>query len=155
VLIVRFVHYLGIAMWIGGWLAAMLITSGARGESQRVRVSLAALLARVHVALIGPGAIATIGSGILWSLAITGGSDVESRVAPMGAWIMTAVGIVGGIVVAAVAVPTALRVKAVAISNESDQVLPVFERQQRQLKVVSAVAGICALVSLFAAVLAP
>ena len=72
----------------------MLMTSGARGESQRVRVSLAALLARVHVAIIGPGAIATIGSGILWSLAITGGSDVESRVAPMGAWIMTAVGIV-------------------------------------------------------------
>ena len=138
-----------------GWLAVALLTNGARSEAQNIRVTLAALATRAHLALIGPGALLTVGSGVLWSMAVVGSAGVESRVAPIGTLIMTAAGIVGGILVAVVAIPTALKVKATALTTEDGLVLPVFERQERRLKIVSTLAGFLALVSLAAAVVAP
>ncbi len=154
-LLVRFFHYLGIAMWLGGWLTAAVVASGSRGDSQQVSVRVTALLTRVHAMIIAPGALLTVGSGILWSMAIAGGGGVESRIAPIGAWIMTVLGVLGGLLVAFVALPTALKLKSVAVTRADGQVLPAFEKQKRRLEIVSAVAGLCALASLFAAVLAP
>lgn len=154
-LFVRFFHYLGIALWIGGWLAAAVIASGSRGAPVQVRVSVAFLLARVHTVVIAPGMLLSLGSGILWSMAIASGGGVESRIAPLGAWVMTGLGLVGGIIVAALALPSALKLRAVAISGAEGQVHPVFESQWRRLQTASAVAGVCALASLLAAVLAP
>jgi hypothetical protein len=88
-------------------------------------------------------------------MAIAGGGGVESRIAPIGAWIMTVLGVLGGLLVAFVALPTALKLKSVAVTRADGQVLPAFEKQKRRLEIVSAVAGLCALASLFAAVLAP
>ncbi len=154
-LIIRFIHYLGVTMWIGGWLAAVLMSSGVRGESPQVRVRVAALVARVQTVLVGPGALITVGSGILWTMALAGGGAVENRVAPIGTSVMTGAGILGGILIAVLAIPSALKLKAVSVSSNDGRVLPVFERQERRLNVVSAVAGVCALISLFASVLAP
>jgi hypothetical protein len=155
VLLVRFFHYLGIAMWLGGWLAAAVVASGSHGNSQQVSVRLTALLTRVHTMIIAPGAVLTVGSGILWSMAIGGVGGVESRIAPIGAWIMTVLGVLGGLLVAFVALPTALKLKSVAVTRADGQVLPVFEKHKMRLEIVSAVGGLCALASLFAAVLAP
>jgi hypothetical protein len=155
VLFVRFVHYLGMAMWIGGWLTVTVLATSVRVESPQVRVTWAALRARVQTRIIGPGALLTVGSGMLWSMAIVGSGGGGSRTAPIGLWIMTVAGMVGGLLVAFVALPTAVRLRAVAVSSADGQVLPAFEQQKRRLTLVSFVAGVCALVSLFAAVLAP
>lgn len=136
-------------------MAAMVMANRARGESQQVRVSLTALLAQLQAVIISPGALLTVGSGILWSMAIVGAGSVESRVAPIGLWIMTGAGLVGGFLIAVVAMPTAIKLKAIAVVGSDGQVLPLFERHKKRLDLVSAVAGICALVSLFASVLAP
>jgi hypothetical protein len=142
-------------LWVGGWLAAVLVTSSARDEPPQVRVRVAALVARVQTVLVGPGALLTVGSGILWTMALTGGGGIESRVAPIGTSIMTGTGILGGILVAVLAIPAALKLKAVAVTSDDGRVLPVFDQFEKRLNVVSAIAGVCALVSLFAAVLAP
>jgi len=68
---------------------------------------------------------------------------------------MTAAGFVGGFLIVFVAIPTAIKLKAIAVVGSDGQVLPLFERHKKRLDIVSAVAGICALVSLFASVLAP
>jgi hypothetical protein len=65
---------------------------------------------------------------------------------------MTGTGIFGVILVTVLAIPAALRMRAVSVSTEDGRVLPVFEQQEKRLKIVSAVAGVCALVSLLAAV---
>ena len=152
-LLVRFVHYLGMAMWIGGWLAMSLLVVKARGESPQVRASLFGVLARAHTVVIGPGAILTLGSGVLWSMAIVGAGDMQSRVAPIGLWMMTAAGFVGGLLIVFVALPTAVRLRAVAVPNSDGQMLPAFEQQRKRLIAVSFGAGALALVALFASVL--
>jgi len=152
--LVRFVHYLGMAMWIGGWLAMLLLVVKARSESPQVRASLFGVLARAYTVVIGPGAILTLGSGILWSMAIVGAGDMQSRVAPIGLWVMTAAGFVGGLLVVFVALPTAARLRSVAAPTADGQVLPAFEQQRKRLIAVSYVAGVLALVALFASVLA-
>ena len=154
-LLVRFVHYLGMAMWIGGGLAVAVLVAKARGESPQVRASLFGLLANVYTLVIGLGAFLTIGSGILWSMAIAGAGDIPSRVAPIGLWIMTAAGLVGGLLIAFVVLPTAVRMRAVAVATADGQMLPAFEQQRKRLLAVSCFAGVLAVVELFAAVLAP
>ncbi len=153
-LFVRFFHYLGIALWIGGWLAVVVVASGSRGEPVQAKVSISALLARVHTVVIAPGMLLSLGSGILWSMAIASGGAVESRVAPLGTWVMTGLGVVGGLIVAVVALPAALKLRAVAISGPDGRVLPVFDSQWRRLQIASAAAGVCALASLLAAAFA-
>jgi hypothetical protein len=155
VLLVRFVHYLGLAMWIGGWLVAALLFARARRESPLVQTTLHAIVASVFTVVIGPGAILTLGSGILWSMAIVGAGGVERRIASAGLAVMIAAGFVGGLLIAFLALPAAARLRAVAVHTEDGQVLPVFETQRKRLIVVSTVAGLLALVSLAASVLAP
>ena len=126
-----------------------------RGVSLQARASLFGLVAKAHTAVIGPGALFTIGSGIMWSMAIVGAGDVQSRVAPIGLWVMTMAGFVGGLLVAFVALPTAVKLSAVAVPTADGNVLPVFERLRKRLIAVSFAAGVLALVSLFASVIAP
>jgi hypothetical protein len=105
--------------------------------------------------VIVPGALLTLGSGVLWSLTIAGAGDVQNRVAPMGVWVMTAAGIVGALLIAFVALPTAVKLKAVAVPTAAEKMLPIFERQKKRLIAASHVAGVLALVSLLASALAP
>ncbi len=154
-LFVRFVHYLGLAMWIGGWLAMSVLAMHARGETAQVRAGVFGLLARVHSIVIGPGAILTLVSGIMWSVAVAGGGEIQIRVAPVGLWVMTVAGFVGGLLIVVEALPTAARLRALAVPTADGQMLPAFEKQRKRLIVVSFVAGVLALVSMFAAVLAP
>jgi len=153
-LLVRFAHYLGLAMWIGGWIVASLMAGRARQEPPPVLASLYGVLANAFTVVIGPGAILTVGSGILWSMAIVGAGGVERRVAPAGLGVMTAAGFVGGLLIAFVALPAAARVRALAVPDADGQMHPAFERQRRRLTIVSGVAGALALVSLAASVLA-
>lgn len=154
-LLIRFVHYLGLAMWIGGWLVVSLFGKKAQSESLPARANLFGLLAGAFTVVIGPGAILTLGSGILWTMAIVGAGGVERRIAPAGLGVMTAAGFVGGLLIAFVALPSAARLRALAVPTADGQLLPVFERQRKRLMVVSSVAGVLALVSLAASVLAP
>ena len=154
-LIVRFLHYLGLAMWLGGWLCVVVLVASERGDSTHVRTTLFKLVARVHTTVIVPGALFTLGSGVLWSMAIVGAGGVQSGVAPIGVLVMTAAGFVGGLLVVFVALPTAVKLKAVAVPTAAGKMLPVFERQRKRLIATSHIAGVLALVALFASVVAP
>ena len=143
------------AMWLGGWLVVSVLVLSARGESSQTRASFFGFVAKAHTAVIVPGALLTLGSGIMWSMAIAGANDIQSRVAPLGVWLMTAGGFLGGLLIVFVALPTAVKLKAVSVPTEDGKMLPVFESLRIRLLSVSSVAGVLALVSLFASVLAP
>ena len=84
VLIVRFLHYLGIAMWLGGLIAGIVLIAGSNRRVEEVRAALLDAAGKLVSLIVGPGAIITVGTGVVWSMAITGGGSVEGRVAPLG-----------------------------------------------------------------------
>lgn len=154
-LLIRFLHYLGLAMWIGGWLAGVIIFAGTRGLAAEARTTLSTKLARVYTMVVVPGAILTVASGVLWSLAMVGADDVEARVSPVGLGIMTAAGFLGGLLTVFVSLPAAIKLRAVAVPSADGKLHPLFDRLNMRLVYASGVAGLLALVSLFSAVLAP
>ncbi len=151
-LMVRFVHFLGSALWIGGALAAMVMAVGSRRESVEVRAGIFRLLTRVQTTVIGLGALLTLGSGILWTMWLIQSGGAEGGVLSPGVWVMQLAGLVGGVLVLFVAVPTAVKMGRLAVPTDDGHLLPVFEAFRKRQMVVSSVAGTLAVVSLFAGV---
>ena len=148
----KLVHFVGSAMWIGGFLAALLLVSGARDEAEHVRAGLFRLLAQVYTTVIGLGAVLTLGSGILWGMSLSDSGGVENGTVSVAFWVMVLAGFVGGLLVLFVAMPTAIRLARAAVPTPDGRLTPTFERHRGRLLAASLVAEVLALVSLFAAV---
>ena len=82
-LVVRFLHFLGTALWIGGALVAIMLAIKAQGEAVEVRASVARMLTQVHTLVIGMGALLTVGTGVVcrahWGSAGSLGGDSVCR----------------------------------------------------------------------------
>jgi len=150
-LIVRFVHFLGSALWIGGAVAAMVLAFGAGRESVEVRVGLFRLLTQVQTLVIGLGALLTVGTGIVWSMWLVQDGG-EPGIHSIGLWLMQGLGLLGAVLVLFVAVPTAVKVGGLAVTTDDGQLLPAFEYLRRRQVLVSSVATLLAILSLFAGV---
>ncbi len=150
-LIVRFVHFIGSALWIGGAVTALVLAFGARRESVEVRVGLFRLLTQVQTLVIGLGALLTAGTGIVWSMwLVQDGGEASTH--SVGLWLMQGLGLLGAVLVLFVAVPTAVKVGGLAVATDDGQVLPAFEYLRRRQVVVSSVATVLAILSLFTGV---
>ncbi len=150
-LIVRFVHFMGSALWIGGAVTAMVLAFGARRESVEVRVGLFKLLTQVQTLVIGLGALLTAGTGIVWSMWLVQDGG-EPGTHSIGLWLMQGLGLLGAVLVLFVAVPTAVKVGGLAVATDDGQVLPAFEYLRRRQVLVSSVATVLAILSLFTGV---
>ena len=148
----RFAHLLGVAMWIGGALAAMIISIGAKNEPAAIRAGVYRLLARVYSMLIGTGALLVVASGLLMTMAMAqqgqGGAMGQPRIV-----VMQAAGMLGAILVIFVGVPTSIKISGLSVPDEKGEIPPVVERLRRRQAMVSSVAGVLALVALVAVTL--
>jgi hypothetical protein len=151
ILIVRFVHFMGSALWIGGAVTALVLAFGARRESVEVRVGLFRLLTQVQTLVIGLGALLTVGTGIVWSMWLVQDGG-ESGTHSIGLWLMQGLGLLGAVLVLFVAVPTAVKVGGLAVATDDGQVLPAFDYLRRRQVLVSSVATVLAILSLFTGV---
>ena len=149
---VRFAHFLGSAMWIGGAIAAMLLSYNARRESVEVRAGVFRLLTQVQTAIIGAGALVTLGTGILWSMALVQNGSDNVVEATVGTWIMQGTGLFGGVLVLLVTVPTGVKLGGLAVPTKDGSMLPAFEYYRRRQFNVSLVATALALIALFTGV---
>jgi hypothetical protein len=150
---VRFVHFLGYAMWIGGAMAAMLLAINSRRESVEVRAGVFRLLTQVQTLIVGLGALLTLGTGVLWSMAMVQDGGQDAAAATVGTWIMQGTGLLGGVLVLLVTVPTAVKLGGLAVTTEEGTMLPAFEYYRRRQAAVSLTAGILAVLSLFTGVM--
>ncbi len=148
-LITRFLHFVGSALWIGGAFAAMVLAVTSRKESMVVRAGVFRLLVNVHTIIIGTGALLVVGTGFLLTMWLAQSGAGEALSQPR-IWIMQATGIVGGLMVLLIGLPTAVKMGALAVPIEGDEMLPEFERYRKRQAVVSSVAGVLAVISLFA-----
>ena len=150
-LVARFVHILGVCLWIGGAVAALVLVVGSRAESVDVRAGVYRLLVRIHSLVIAVGALLTVGTGLLLTMWLMQRAGGEVLAAPR-MWVMQGAGLLGGLLVLLVGLPTAVKMGNLAVPGERGEMLPQFERYRKRQAIVSSVAGVLALVALFAAV---
>lgn len=149
--VLRFIHFLGSALWIGGALAAMVVALGARNENVGVRAGAFRLLVSAHTLVIAPGALLALASGILLTMNLMTGGATELMAAPR-IWVMQGAGLVGALLVLFIGLPAAVKMGGLAVPDESGSLSPAFERYRKRQAVVSSIAGVLAVVALFAAV---
>jgi len=150
-LVVRFLHFLGTALWIGGAVVAIMLAIKAQGEAVEVRASVARMLTQVHTLVIGMGALLTVGTGIVWIMMLVQGGEPEAAPTP-GVWIMQAAGLIGGALVLLVAIPAAVKLGGLSVTTDDGKLLPAFDYYHRRLMQVSIVALVLAVLSLFTGV---
>ena len=150
--VLLFMHLLGSALWIGGAIAAMVVALNARREDPAVRAGAFRLLTQVHTLVIGPGALLAVGTGLLLTMQLMTGDAVAVMSQPR-VWVMQGAGLIGGLLVLFLGLPTAIRMGGLAVPSDTGVLSPAFERYRRRQAVVSSVAGVLAVISLFAAVI--
>jgi len=142
-------HVLGYTVWIGGVFAAMVVAFAARQEPAAVKAGVFRLIARLYTLVIGFGALAVIGSGVLLALSMeSGGLGDLMREARL--WVMVLLGLAAGLIVLFVGLPTATRVGALAVASGKGELPPAFDIYSKRLMVVSWVSGALAVAALLA-----
>lgn len=124
-----FIHIFGYTIWIGGALAAMVVSIAARKEPPGAQGTAIRLLTRIYPALVGPGTILTVLSGFILTL------RMYNRVTAVGInhWMMAmqGLGLVAGILIILVVLPTAAKLSRVdPISDPA-----AFEGLRRRLAI--------------------
>jgi hypothetical protein len=97
-----FVHNLGYALWLGAGLAMMVSGVAAKRFAPSERLAVYRVGGAVWRMLIGPGAMATLLSGLVLAM-----SWMKSGAAPGWMNAMMGVGLVGALVAVALAMPAA------------------------------------------------
>lgn len=146
--LVKFVHILGCALWIGGWIAGMIFTSATEGASTDARAATFRALGRLHTMVIGLGALLVVGTGVVLTMNMNAGGWGALMQDPK-LWVMVLTGLAGGLLVIFVVLPTATRAAALAVVTKSGAFPPAFETYRKRLSVVSGIAGILAVIALF------
>ncbi len=147
--LVMFAHILGTALWIGGGLSGFLLDAAARGEPPAIQARFLRVLARLHAGVIGFGALAVLGSGVLLTMALdTDGLGDLMREPKL--WVMILAGILAGFMVLFVSLPLASRMGALAAAGMKSDIPPALESYRRRLAVVSAISGGLAVLALLA-----
>ncbi len=147
--LVMFVHILGTALWIGGGVAGMFVASSAGAEPAAVKAGAFRILARLHAAVIGLGALLVLGTGVVLTMSLDS-SGLGDLMREPKLWVMILAGLIAGLMVLFMGLPTASRIGALAVVSERGDLPPAFEGYRRRLATVSAVSGSLAVVALLA-----
>ena len=88
-LLIRFVHFLGMALWIGGMVAAMVLSVSARSATGAERNAAFRWAGRLYSLVVGPGALLTVVTGLVltMSLAQRAGSQVMAQPSMRAMWV--------------------------------------------------------------------
>ncbi|MGD8726332.1 MAG: hypothetical protein PVH40_01740 [Gemmatimonadales bacterium] len=146
---VLFAHMLGIAMWIGGELAGMMVGYGARGEAPQVKAGAYRLISRLYTMIIGVGALVVLGTGVLLTMSLYSGG-LGDLVQDARLWVMILAGLAAGLLVLFVGMPTASRMGALAVASEQGEFPAGFEVYRKRQAVLSKLSAGLAVVALLA-----
>ena len=146
---VTFLHMLGISLWVGGVLAALVII-GATPVSQPAVVRGAAyrLLGRVYAWIVAPGAIATTASG-LGITVIAASQGWGAGLGEPAVVAMQGVGLLAGILEIFVSFPMSQKLARVASVGEPDALPAVAELLRSRVAKVSGFALALVIVALY------
>ncbi len=152
-LAIRFLHYLGVAMWIGGGIAALYLIMSVQVESLAQRTVFLVRIARLYSRVVIFGVLLVLGSGILWNMSLVSARTVESPPVPVAYWVMVVTGFLGGAIALFVAMPNALKLCRIP-STEYEELAPAIERLKMKFYLAAHASTTFAGLSLFASVAA-
>lgn len=139
-----FVHVLGIALWLGGGLATMVVGVAAKQFSPESRIATYRLTSAVQRFLIGPGVIGAVLSGVVLSAPF-----IIKGAVPGWLMLMMAAGIPAALIALGVTLPTAAQLGRLSLDPNGD--LPEsFAQLRRRLVLVASVTGGLVLIALAA-----
>ena len=149
-LYLRFLHFLGLALWIGGAIAAFTIARSISGLSLGDRRPVWPHIARLHGLVIAPGAVLTVLTGVLLTMNLVNRGATELMTRP-GIMIMQMAGIIAGVLALFVGVPTANQLAALASEDAgaTDAIAGVAARLRKRQAIASSIAGVMTLVALY------
>jgi hypothetical protein len=111
---VRFLHVIGIALWLGAGAVALLFATAARQDTP-MRLPRVLLLGRVYSLLIAPAAMLATASGLALTMLAASGGD-GARLGEPALAAMQSMGLLAGILEIFVAFPTAQRLAGAGVA---------------------------------------
>jgi hypothetical protein len=148
----RFLHWVGIAIWLGAQLTFMVWGPQTKAAGLEAWAHTWKTLARVQGLLIAPAAALATITGIVMTMQLAGEHADEA----MALWLMQGFGLLAGVVAIAVVTPLANRVALFAqLSLEKGQKDPRAERARTLLAWAGSLTGVLILVALYFGAQAP
>jgi hypothetical protein len=138
-----FVHNLGYSLWLGAGIAMMVSGVTAKRFAPAERLAVYRVGGAVWRALIGPGAMATLLSGLILAM-----RWMKSGAAPGWMNAMMGIGLVGGLVAVTMAMPAATRLARLELDPRGE--LPEsFAGLRKRLVWTATIAGGMGLLALW------
>jgi hypothetical protein len=144
-----FVHLLGFTMWLGGGLASMVGGIAAKREGREELGAVARAQAAIHKAIIAPGALLAVLSGLILTFSVTGRTG-ELTGFSLWLMLMQGAGLLGALIVLLIGLPTAAKL---ARLDPTGQGAAYFDELRQRQRIVSSVSGALALLALVAGTL--
>jgi hypothetical protein len=141
-----FLHLLGFTMWLGGGLASMVAGIAAKREDRAGLGAIARAQAAAYKAIIAPGAILVVLSGLILTFSVSGRTG---ELVGFSVWlvVMQGAGLVGALIVLLIGLPTAAKL---ARLDPIGQGAAFFDELRQRQRIVASVSGMLALVALVA-----
>ena len=142
-----FLHFLGFVMWIGGGFASMHAGLSAKDEPRAGLGAITRAQARIQKAVIAPGALLVVLSGLILTLRFMGAMTTA-----MSPWLMAmqGAGLVGALITLMIGLPTASRLGRI---DPEGQTAAYFDELRGRMRVAASVSGVLALFALVAGVI--
>jgi hypothetical protein len=144
-----FLHLLGFTMWLGGALAAMAAGIAAKREDRDGLGAVARSQAAVQKAIVAPGALLTVLSGLILTFSVTARmGELVGFSLPLV--VMQGAGILGALVVLLLSLPTAAKLGRLDPTGPG---AAYFDELRQRQRVTSSIAGVFGLIALVAGAL--
>lgn len=141
----HFLHYLAFTAWIGGGLAAMAVGVSMKRIDRSLWGAVVDGQAAIYRALVGPGAIVVVLSGIIMTLRLYNGMAGNQTDQWLG--VMQGAGIIGALVTLLGAMPAALKLSRLEPLGPH---APAFDALRKRLAITASIGGTLGLIALFA-----
>jgi len=140
-----FLHLLGFTMWLGGGLASMVAGIAGKREGREGLGAIARSQSAAYKAIIAPGAILSVLSGLMLTFSVMGGGGEMGSSAWLG--VMQGAGVLGALLVLLIGLPTAAKLARLDPVGQGAQ---YFDELRSRQRLVASVSGTLALVALVA-----
>jgi uncharacterized membrane protein len=136
--IARFLHMIGIALWLGGGGAVLLLARAAGGAAGAGRLDRLGLLSRTYGMIVAPGALLATVSGIALTMLLSS-RGLGSRLSAPAAVGMEVLGLVAGALEIFVTFPAAQRLGRVVAAAEPADAPRAGARLRRRVAILLSV----------------
>ncbi len=143
-----FLHLLGFTMWLGGAIGTMFAGIAAKRESRPALGAVVRSQAAVQRAIIAPGALLTVLSGLMLTLNLNNRFGLTEGVGP---WLMVmqVAGLAAALLTLFVTMPTGARLARL----DPDVHAAAFDHLRKRMRLMASVSGSLGLLALLAGAL--